>query len=218
MGVENIDHDQNMNKRKKIILDAAVSLFNEVGIANTKNQDIAKKAGISLSNYNYHFGTKNDLIYAVFNLMTLVLDDKVYGNKMLAKESQGLFITKSYFEFQQDFSFFYLDTPGILMTYPELNEKVQKQIDESFQVIKNLQYLSIGMGHMKPEPSEFPGLYDLLVRHIMIHNHFWFAHSQIRGEKENLIKKGLESLFSLTYPYLTEKGIEVYKEFINGVE
>ena len=120
--------------------------------------------------------------------------------------------------FQQEFCSFYLDTPNILTTYPQLNEKVQNQIDESFQVIKNLHYLSIGMGQMKPEPEDFPGIYDQLVRHIMIHNHFWFAHSQIRGEKENLIKKGLESLFSLTYPYLTEKGIEEYKEFINAIE
>ena len=207
-----------MNKRKKIILDAAVSLFNEVGIVNAKNQDIAKKAGVSLSNFNYHFGTKKELVFAVFDLMTLVLNEKVYGEKMLARESQGLSITKSYLEFQQEFCFFYLDTPNILTSYPELNEKVQNQIDESFHVIKNLNYLSVGMGHMKPEPKEFPGLYDQLVRHIMIHNHFWFAHSQIRGEKENLIKKGLESLFSLTYPYLTEKGIKEYKQFISTLE
>lgn len=208
----------NMNKKKKSILNAAVDLFNEVGIVNARNQDIAKKVGISLSNFSYHFGTKKELIFAVFDLMTVVLNKKVYGNKVLVKERQGLSITKSYFEFQQEFCFFYLDTPNILTTYPELNEKVQNQIDESFQVIKNLHYLSIGMGQMKPEPEDFPGIYDQLVRHIMIHNHFWFAHSQIRGEKENLIKKGLESLFSLTYPYLTEKGIEEYKEFINAIE
>ena len=70
---------------------------------------------------------------------------------------------------------------------------------------------------MKPEPAEFPGLYDQLVRHIMVHNHSWFAHSQIRGEKEGLIKKGLESLYSLTYPCLIEKGVEEYKQFIESV-
>ena len=203
-----------MNKTKKKILNASVSLFNDIGIANTKNQDIAQKAGISLSNFNYHFGTKKELIHAVFDLMNTVLNDKVYGSNILVKQNQGLYVTKSYFEFQQEFRFFYLDTPGILKTFPELNAIVQKQINESYQIIKNLHYLSIGMGSMKPEPEEFPGLYDQLVRHIMIHNHFWFAHSQIKGDHENLIKKGLESLFSLTYPYLTEKGVEEYKQFI----
>ncbi len=203
-----------MNKTKKKIINAAVSLFNEVGIVHARNQDIAKKAGISLSNFNYHFNTKKELVIAIFDLMTTVLNDKVYGNKVLTREDQGLSITKSYFEFQQEFCFFYLDTPNILKTFPELNEKVQTQIQESYQIIKNLHYLSIGMGHMKPEPTEFPGLYDQLARHIMIHNHFWFAHSQIKGETENLIQKGLESLFSLSYPYLTEQGVEAYKNFI----
>ncbi len=207
-----------MNKTKKKIVDAAVDLFNAVGIVHTRNQDIAKKAGISLSNFNYHFSTKKELVIAVFDLMTVVLNEKVYGNKVLVREDQGLFITKSYFEFQQAFCFFYLDTPNILKTFPELNEKVQNQIQESYHIIKNLHYLSIGMGHMKPEPEEFPGLYDQLVRHIMIHNHFWFAHAQIKGDTGNLIKKGLESLFSLSYPYLTEKGIAAYKKFIADME
>lgn len=204
-----------MDKTKKKILEAVVNLFNEVGISNAKNQDIAKKAGISLSNFNYHFGTKKELMIAVFDLMTATLNEKVYDNKVLAKENQGLNITKSYFEFQQEFCFFYLDTPDIIKSFPELNKKVQAQIDESYQIIKNLHYLSIGKGYMKPEPDEFPGLYDHLVRHIMIHNHFWFAHSQIRGKKNDLVKKGIESLFSLNYPYLTEKGIEKYKQFID---
>jgi AcrR family transcriptional regulator len=203
-----------MNKTKKKILNTAVILYNEFGIANVRNQDIAERAGMSLSNFNYHFGAKKDLIVAVFDLMFETLQKNVYGNSILVKEGQGLTITKSYFEFQERFCFFYLDTPNILKMFPELNEKVQKQIEESYQIIKNLNYLAIGMGMMKPEPEDNPGSYDQLMRHIWIHNHFWFANSRIINSEDNLVKKGIESLFNLCYPYLTKKGVLSYKQFI----
>lgn len=206
-----------MNKTKKKILQHAISLFNEYGIANVRNQDIAEKSGMSLSNFNYHFGAKKDLILAVFDLMSETLQKEVYGNRILVQEGQGLSITKSYFEFQERFCFFYLDTPNILKMYPELNEKVQKQIEESYQIIKNLNYLAIGMGMMKPEPADHPGSYDQLMHHIWIHNHFWFSHSRIIQSHDNLVKKGIESLFSLCYPYLTDKGILSYKHFIKSL-
>ena len=206
-----------MNKTKKKILNTAVILYNESGIANVRNQDIAERAGMSLSNFNYHFGAKKDLIVAVFDLMFETLQKNVYGNSILVKEGQGLTITKSYFEFQERFCFFYLDTPNILKMFPELNEKVQKQIEESYQIIKNLNYLAIGMGMMKPEPEDNPGSYDQLMRHIWIHNHFWFANSRIINSEDNLVKKGIESLFSLCYPYLTKKGVLSYKQFIKSL-
>ena len=206
-----------MNKTKKKILNTAVILYNESGIANVRNQDIAERAGMSLSNFNYHFGAKKDLIVAVFDLMFETLQKNVYGNSILVKEGQGLTITKSYFEFQERFCFFYLDTPNILKMFPDLNEKVQKQIEESYQIIKNLNYLAIGMGMMKPEPEDNPGSYDQLMRHIWIHNHFWFANSRIINSEDNLVKKGIESLFSLCYPYLTKKGVLSYKQFIKAL-
>ena len=206
-----------MNKTKKKILNTAVILYNEFGIANVRNQDMAERAGMSLSNFNYHFGAKKDLIVAVFDLMFETLQKNVYGNSILVKEGQGLTITKSYFEFQERFCFFYLDTPNILKMFPELNEKVQKQIEESYQIIKNLNYLAIGMGMMKPEPEDNPGSYDQLMRHIWIHNHFWFANSRIINSEDNLVKKGIESLFSLCYPYLTKKGVLSYKQFIKAL-
>ena len=95
-----------MNKTKKKILQHAISLFNEFGIANVRNQDIAEKSGMSLSNFNYHFGAKKDLILAVFDHMSETLQKEVYGNRILVKEGQGLSITKSYFEFQDKFFFF----------------------------------------------------------------------------------------------------------------
>ena len=204
-----------MNKTKKKIIIAAVSVFNENGMNNIRNQDIAEAAGISLSNFNYHFKTKQALVHAVFNYMAEVLEEQVYGNKVLIKEGQGLEITKAYFEFEQDFRFFYLDTHNILQTYPELKSGFQKQIKEAILIIKNLNYIAIGKGLMIPEP--LPGLYDQLAEQLWVSNHFWFAQVQIRGEETATVKKGLEACYTILYPYLTEKGKVSYKKYIDEV-
>lgn len=207
-----------MNKTKKKIILSAVTLFNKVGLANARNQDIAENAGISLSNFNYHFKTKKDLVLEVMTYMKEVLEEKVYGNKLLIQDGQGLEIAKSYYEFEEEFQFFYLDTNNIIQTYPELKGGLESQIKESIQMIKNLNYMAVGKGLMKPEPTEIPGLYNQLAEQIWISNHFWFAQMKIRGLEGSVVIKGLEAGFGIIYPYLTETGIASYREFIDGVK
>lgn len=203
-----------ISKTKKKIILAAVELFNESGIHNVRNQDIAKKSGISLSNFNYHYATKKDLVKAIFDYMTEVLVEDVYGNKTFIMEGEGLMITKSFFVFQQQFCFFFLDTPNIIKTFPEVSKLIKEQIEEAFKMIKGVNYLAIGMGYMKPEPKEFPGLYEELAAHLWRNTHFWISYARIKGIEDDLVLKGMESHFSLIYPYLTEKGIEANKRFL----
>ncbi|MGB1242465.1 MAG: TetR/AcrR family transcriptional regulator [Chitinophagales bacterium] len=207
-----------MNKTKKKIILTAVTLFNENSIGNVRNQDIAEKAGVSLSNFNYHFKTKQDLVYAVCEYMSEVLEETVYGNKVLIMSGQGLEITRSYFEFEWDFRFFYLDTYNILQKYPKLKKDVQKRIKEALQIIKNLNYMAVGKGNMLPEPEDMPGLYNDLAEQIWISNHFLFAQMNLRGIEEDSVEKGLKSVFAILYPYLTEKGRKAYRTFIGGLK
>ena len=207
-----------MNKTKKKIILASISLFNELGLMNVRNQDIAKEAGMSLSNFNYHFKTKQDLVHAVIDYMKEVLQEKVYGNKILITEGKGLEITKSYFEFEEEFRFFYLDTYNIIQSYPEIKKDLRQQIQEAIQVIKNLNYLAVGMGHLKPEPEDMPGLYDHLAEQVWINNHFWFTQMHIRGEEEDIVMKGLKACVAISYPYLTEEGKKVFYGFIDRAQ
>ena len=203
-----------ISKTKKKIIVAAVELFNELGIAQVRNQDIAKESGISLSNFNYHYATKKDLVKATFDYMTEELIQNVYGNKTLIMEGEGLAITESFFVFQQRFSFFFLDTPNILKSYPIVTEQIKDQIEDAFKMIKGINYLSIGMGFMKPEPKDFPGLYEELAAHLWRNTHFWISYARIKDFKEDLVVKGMESHYSLIYPYLTEKGVQANKKYL----
>ena len=41
-------------------------------------------------------------------------------------------------------------------------------VNKSIQILKNLNYMAIGIGHMKPEPAGMPGLYDHLAHQIWV--------------------------------------------------
>ena len=207
-----------MNKTKKNIILAAIRLFNEKGLGNVLNQDIANEAGISLSNFNYHFKTKKLLVFEVCNHMRLILEERISNNKIITQEALGLEISKIFFEFQEEFKFFYLDTHNILQTYPALQEEMQKQINEAIQIIKNLNYMAVGMGYLNPEPEDFPGLYDRLAEQVWVNNHFWFAQKNVRGLEGSTVKQGLESSYWIAFPYLTELGKKAYRQFIEQLE
>jgi AcrR family transcriptional regulator len=51
---------------KTRILDAAEELFSEKGFAETSMRDITSHANVNLASVNYHFGSKDELINAVF--------------------------------------------------------------------------------------------------------------------------------------------------------
>ena len=54
-----------MNKRKKAVVDHAISLFVEQGIANTSIQDILERASISKGTFYNYFSSKNDCVEAI---------------------------------------------------------------------------------------------------------------------------------------------------------
>jgi len=199
------------------IVKAAIKLFNEQGTVNVLNQEVANSAGISLSNFNYHFKTKKELIYAVCIHMNQIIEEQVAANRVLTTEGNGLDLARICFEFANEFRFFYLDTYNILQKYPKLKPEIHRQMNEAIQIYKNLNYLAVGKGLMKPEPPEFAGLYDSLAKQIWQTVHFWLAQSNIRGAAEVDVVECLEEYFAICFPYLTEKGQESYRAFIEKV-
>ena len=72
------------------ILDAAEILFAEKGFSETSLRMITGKAGVNLAAVNYHFGSKNALIQAVFNRFLAPLNQlMVDGIKENKWDQQG---------------------------------------------------------------------------------------------------------------------------------
>ena len=145
------------------------------------------------------------------------LEQRISESSILTDEGLVLKIAKIFIEFEAEFRFFYLETHNILQSYPALRKGMIEETQKVIQMITNLNYMAIGMGYLNPEPIETPGLYDHLAVQMWINNHYWFAQENIRGLKDaQSVYKGLEASYYIMYPYLTSKGKEVYKSYIDS--
>ena len=192
-------------------------MYNTFGVFNVLNQDIAKAVGISLSNFNYHFPKKENLIYTVCGHMSSLLQERIQANKMLTNDGIVLELVKIYLEFESEFKFFYLDTNSLLMTYPYIKKELELQITDDIKMIRNLNYIGVGKGDMVHGPGIVESTYEELSNQIWMTCHFWYVQSHFKHEKENIVNKGLKACYGLfSASYLTgDKGIDGTNEFLN---
>lgn len=207
-----------MSKTKLKLVQKAIERFNKEGVTKARIQDIAADAGMGLSNLTYHFKTKEDLLVAVVQYMKKELEENVYDNRKIIQGDRGFDLTRSYMDFAAKFRFFHTDLYNILKTYPSLRQSIQSNVEEALNITKTIQYLAIGMGHLKPEPPELPGSYDSLALNLWMILHFWFAQMEIRGIEGDPIKSCLKVHSHIVYPYLTEKGRESMSEYLKELE
>lgn len=65
-GLEDLTSAPGSSSTREAILDTAERLFAEKGVDGTSIRDITGAAGVNLGSINYHFGSKQDLVAAVF--------------------------------------------------------------------------------------------------------------------------------------------------------
>ena len=69
-------------ERTQQILEAAVNAFVQLGMANTRMEDIAQEAGLSKGTIYLYFKSKEELIFAILN--SFLARELAYANELLA--------------------------------------------------------------------------------------------------------------------------------------
>lgn len=202
-----------MIKTKKVILDAALKLYNQNGVANTSIRQLAKEANISHSNLIYHFPTQEDIIEGLHNLLlnkAIQLNKALYHDKSLLVK---LFKTTEVgFSVVYDFRFLFLELHSICKAYPRI-----KQIIYSVEQIRLEMYSTLINRLISCElirGEENIGEYKRLIDLIKIYSDHWIESSSIYDfdlGREGIIKKYSFLLMTFFYPYLTDKGKEEFK-------
>ncbi len=67
-------HSEKGEQTRRLLIDAATSLFAEHGFRGTSIRDIARTAGANVAAVNYHFGSKENLYRAVFRQLAARFD------------------------------------------------------------------------------------------------------------------------------------------------
>ena len=196
--------------RNKILIEAR-QLFYEKGIANVRLQQIADKTGISVGNLAYHYKTKEAIVSAVYQEVFAGLTQMLRGplkQKDLA-DFNALFET--IYQFVTTHRFCFNNVWEIARNYPDIQQKWETLIGKVLQ--QTQQRINFHVKRNVLNKEAYKGAYNQLAQHLLINFHFWIPQQLIKGKSATV---GLfkNSLWSLLYPHLTDKGIKEYNKFI----
>jgi AcrR family transcriptional regulator len=196
---------------KKRIIESAITLFNDKGIANVRLTQISDEAGISVGNLAYHFKNKEAIVEAVYSQLieefAEVLSGYMSESSLIDFDNQ---LTTFYGFFKHN-RFYIFNIFEIEQSYPAIHQRWQRYIAKMItQLRKRLDYM-VDAGSLLKETQD--GNYDLLAQTIWITITFWLPQQIIRG-KANRPEMYRKAIWALLYPHLTAKGKEEYNVMI----
>ncbi|WP_420551556.1 TetR/AcrR family transcriptional regulator [Tenacibaculum aiptasiae] len=191
-------------KLKIKILSKSIELFNRDGVTNVSPNKIAEILKISVGNLTYHFKTKESILEAI--LKQMIIDSSDYfeiGEEPTVKDYEKFRL--KFIDFQNSYKFFFNDMVFIANKYPKIGDGFKKLTIERFKDGRKLIDLFINVGILKKE-SEYVN-YNLLMHSIWLVTTFWITQERTIGfDVKGLDNSSKDVVWSMIYPYLTEKG------------
>ncbi len=203
-----------MNKTKRLLLDTALILFNEKGLAQVSLRIIADAMGISPGNLTYHFKRREDIVEALY--YEFVDEVEVRFRQMnLSDINLSLvfdmisMLTETRLKYRflmRDFTTLIAENPSIKKHYVAV---IKKRKTQSLQVFDTLIKQKI------IRPAELENEYEHLYERIQILGNFWITSALMQGEKLSKanVERNFEMVVQIIYPYLTPKGKKVWNAY-----
>lgn len=201
-----------LNTKQKI-LQAAIQLFNQHGLANVRLKQIAEKAGISVGNLAYHYQNKEAIVDKVMEDLHNELDEILASYRLFPNLIDFDIQLSKYYEFLQKYPFYFLDLLEIGRTYTGLSQKRQQHaIKMMIQIRKRFDF-KIKRGVIIEEPRE--GFYDTIANSIWTSITFYIPQGLLlKNDRINRVSSFKEMVWNQLYPYFTPKGVEEFEQLI----
>ena len=191
------------SKRRDIILQTAMQLFNEQGASNVTTNHIAAAMEISPGSLYYHFRNKEQIIAALVEQM--VTDwDMIYEIDVASFQLEDLRnMQRHNLALQWKYRFFYREVPLLLSKDPALKERYFAIRDARVQQQVALAHALAAAGRWKlPEPQELERLFNIS----WMLGDSWLAFQELEADWdiENYqihLERGVEHLLTLYRPY-----------------
>lgn len=192
----------------------ATELFNNKGFKNVTLREVAKELDISYGNVTYHFKTKKEVI-------ELLYEDMLAETKQILQtfDMNNLFkgileAPKLTFQISMKYLFFYVDFIEVKRSYVELASRIEKDNEErksGYLLLLN-QLQKEGVLREELTQSDLDYLMNLSGA---MRTFFFINLDPDHFNDVDLETKYVNYVNQLVYPYLTQKGIEKYKEYIS---
>jgi len=199
-----------MSSTKDKIIESAINMFNEHGIANVRLQQIADESGISVGNLAYHFKNKEAIVERVYENIFKEFS-AILSDYLLMDTLSGINETLSkYYLFFKEYRFFFTDIFEIERNYPEIISNWHFYINRMLLQINNRISFDVQRGVLIPQSDE---MHELMANNIWMSVIFWLPQRKLRGLSidEKLFK---EAVWSQLTPYLTQRGQTEFVELI----
>ena len=200
-----------LNTKQKI-LNAAIQLFNEHGLANVRLQQIADEIDISVGNLAYHFKNKEAIVEAVVNNLEDEVMDILSNYRRFPNLMDFDFQLSKYFQFISSYPFYFLDLLEIERTYPQIHTNRQHNAAKMIHQFRNRFDFNEQRGLIKEEPKS--GIYDSIANTILTTITFYTPQNMIRGNGRIYESSFKESIWNQIYPYFTKEGIAEFEQLI----
>lgn len=208
-----LDEAKNLTTREKI-LQTALELFNEKGVKNVTTAQIAGNSGISEGNLWYHFRTKRDLVWQLFEMLEAEVDANL---SRITPEKSDLYAHLSYpvraFEYMWEYRFLFQDRFEDILNEDSRHE-IQSLIKRGQQNIERIltEMIDAKMMFATPEQAR-----RIAVNAWIIHSNwlqFLQARENITQIAEEHIKEGFAQLMSLFQPYYSPEARHETEKFL----
>lgn len=202
-----------MNTREKI-LDRALEMFNERGIEYVGLRELAAVLEMRVSNINYYFPTKDDLVYELSQELgrrnsLLIVDDKKITMAGFMQMLQQVF--ENHYQFRgllRSFVHIMTQNKAILASYKKT------QANRKATLASNIHTL-VDAGYLKVENEDE---LNFLVSNLTLISRYWLSETAVFGgqlSKEQQVKQYLLMMTQLFWPYgsvKARKEISVFRE------
>lgn len=126
-------------KRRDVILEVSLRLFNEEGEASLSAVDISNELDISPGNLYYHFKGKEEIIAALYEQfeagIILLLKDTKEAGDTLEEHWLHLYVVLEYI---YHYRFFFRNITDLLQKYTVIDSRFHRLIEQQYQSIHTM--------------------------------------------------------------------------------
>ena len=200
-----------MNATKNKILEKSLNLFNEHGLPNVSQRNIAESLGMSPGNLTYHFNKKHlisERLYKSFasELEHIGVKDRDVKNPLL----DCIVLFENTYELCHKYRFLLFDFMYLIKSSDKLTlEYSELWTHEKYRIIKNVNDLVL-KGVLRPERFETEYSHYLNMK-LMCFTQAFISCTQALGNYSEGKKEYVHHMMVCLFPFLTKKGEKLFK-------
>jgi AcrR family transcriptional regulator len=200
------------------ILLAAVALFNEHGTAAVSANRIAERCGISKGNLQYHFRTKREIIYAVFQRAIAEMDSDWYQDHLAPTLEHMAAMYVRQLQLILKYRFFYREMADLLRQDPRLRKRFAHNRERRMRELEKFMLALQARGLMRfpADPRRLRAIIDVT----WIVNENWLNYMDYHDREVSVpaMLDGYGEILEVLRPYLCADPQQITQESYLTIE